>query len=168
MILHRFQSGRTRIDYDEPVAEHTPHLGYTRGPGHGCYKPNNDLRPFVAEAGGHYPQHRVGDLLDTMCWCGEIGVQVTPRDVLNGRTLSCGQRDCTPEFNERAERRRARDRRRGARYKSARREIAWQQHYDMVKAEQLLAGSSHTPDMLSSPNRTDPTERPPCPCSSPT
>lgn len=136
MILHRFQRGPVRIDFDEPIGEHTPHQGYTRGPGHAAYKPNNELRPEHHEHASTFrePYHNAGATLDCECWCGEGVVLVTPRDVLNGRTASCGLFDCSPAWCERTARMRARDRRRGMRYKRAGSERL---HGDPIKRWQL-------------------------------
>lgn len=35
-------------------------------------------------------------LLASRCWCDTMIVRVTPADVLNGRTLSCGADRCGP------------------------------------------------------------------------
>lgn len=136
VILHRF-AGPSRVDLDDAVDERSPFTGYTRGPGHSCTPINNDSRPVPHDSAPlNHHQHRPGSMLECLCWCGELTVEVTPRDLLNGRTLSCGLRDCTPAWDERAERKRARERRLGLRYKHPRVEIAWQIHYDRVKAEQ--------------------------------
>lgn len=105
MIPHRHRARRPFADSDDTGRdEYKP--GYTRGPLRMAQSIDNALRPNTHQDVDKFgPHHRVHELLMSLCWCQDIGVLVTPRDVLNGRTLSCGQPGCTPEYNGRSRRR---------------------------------------------------------------
>ena len=95
------------------------YIGHIRGPYPRAERINNDLRPSHAEDASithTYHRHLEGTLL-SVCWCAEALVWVTERDVFNGRTQTCAEPDCGPDYDDQAARLRARDRRRGLRRK---------------------------------------------------
>jgi len=122
MLLHRLQhrtcDGSYALDR---------YVGMVRGPKRVPERPNNDLRPIHSPEAEHTRTfHWSTDTLASRCWCEAMEVQVTSHDVLNGRTQSCGQADCTPEWDEQAARLRAKDIRRGRRYRRPSLQIAWE------------------------------------------
>ena len=89
-------------------------LGYTRGTGFLISRIDNALRPISHHEDNTHrePFHRLGEMLACLCWCGQSTVRVTPQDVFNGRTGSCEEWDCRPDY-ERYARVRENLRRRG-------------------------------------------------------